>query len=56
MEISTDEYELLVKVMFLLSDQFMAEKYPEFKDEYKIDDEKTMDELKKFVDEWESMP
>jgi benzoyl-CoA reductase/2-hydroxyglutaryl-CoA dehydratase subunit BcrC/BadD/HgdB len=56
MKISKKEYEILTKVMFLLSDKFMADKYPEFREEHNIDDEETMEELKKIVDEWECMP
>lgn len=56
MNISTEEYKCFVRVMFLLSDNFMADKYPEFREEHSIDDAETMDELKKLVDEWECMP
>jgi hypothetical protein len=56
MKVSIEEYKCFVRVMFLLSDKFMAEKYPDFKEDQKINDEETMEELKKLVEEWESMP
>ena len=48
----TKENELMVEVMFLLSDVFCASKYPEFGDEMNVNIDENMDNIEKLVEEW----
>jgi hypothetical protein len=51
--IREDEYRLLAKIAFLISDNNMAKENPEFKYEMHINIEKNNKEIAALVDQWE---
>jgi len=52
-KITAREYTILVTVMNGLSDKYMADKYPDFKEEMKVDTDEIDEEVKRLVSLWE---
>jgi tRNA(Ser,Leu) C12 N-acetylase TAN1 len=53
--VKTQENELMVEVMFLLSDVFLASKCQEFRAEMNVDIDENMDKIKRLVEKWEHL-
>jgi len=56
MNVSEESYEYMVRVMFLLSDNEMAKKFPEFAKEMNVDIKANESEIKDLVYKWECLP
>jgi len=54
--VSEESYEYMVRVMFLLSDNEMAKKFPEFAKEMNVDIKANESEIKDLVYKWECLP
>lgn len=55
-KISRDEYDILIKIAYLISDAKMAEKIPEFGNEMNVDPAKNRLHADSLVEKWECMP
>ena len=53
--VSEEAYSILTKIAFLISDNNMAKKYPEFRLQQNVDIEKNNLEVACLIDLWEGM-